>query len=83
MNGGPRDSRAASYSCLSPAIGYAQACGMCTPADPNPTPAIDAASIIAPRASTSSGSATARRRNRPPYSSAFADHTSATGLEPW
>jgi hypothetical protein len=27
--------------------------------------------------------ATARRRYRPPNSSAFADQTSATGLEPW
>src|SRR4051812_37967685 len=56
---------------------------MWTPADPKPTPAIDAASIIAPRASTSDPDATARRRKPPPYSSAFEDHTSATGLEPW
>ena len=56
---------------------------MCTPAEPKPTPAIVAASIIAPRASVSSGSDTARRRKRPPYSSALADHTSATGLAPW
>ena len=56
---------------------------MCTPAEPKPTPAIDAASIIAPRASMSDASATARRRNRPPYSSAFCDHTSATGFAPW
>jgi hypothetical protein len=54
---------------------------MCTPAEPKPTPAIVAASIIAPRASTSP--ATAERRCFPPYSSAFADHTSATGLAPW
>ena len=64
-------------------MGYAHACGMCTPAEPKPTPAIVAASIIAPRASVSSGSDTARRRKRPPYSSALADHTSATGLAPW
>jgi hypothetical protein len=54
---------------------------MCTPAEPKPTPAIVAASIIRPRASTSP--ATAERRSRPPYSSAFADHTSATGFAPW
>src|SRR3954466_9049443 len=29
-------------------MGYAQACGMWTPADPNPTPAMLAPSIIAP-----------------------------------
>src|SRR5215212_7494765 len=56
---------------------------MCTPAEPKPTPAMLAPSIIAPRASRSSASCTARRRNRPPYSSALADHTSATGFEPW
>jgi hypothetical protein len=47
-----------------------------------PTPAIDAASIMKPRASTSAPEATARRRYRPPYSSALHDHTSATGLAP-
>jgi hypothetical protein len=56
---------------------------MCTPAEPNPTPAMVAASIIAPRASRSSPSATARRKYLPPYSSALADHTSAIGFEPW
>ena len=70
-------------SCRSPAIGYAHACGMCTPAEPKPTPAIDAASIMNPRASTSEPDATARRRYRPPYSSALQDHTSATGFAPW
>ena len=44
------------------AIGYAHECGMWTPAEPKPTPAMVAASIMKPRASTSSPSATARRR---------------------
>jgi hypothetical protein len=56
---------------------------MWTPAEPKPTPAIEAASSIAPRAAVSSASRTARRRKRPPYSEAFCDHTSATGFAPW
>ena len=63
-------------------MGYAQACGMCTPADPKPTPASDAPSIIAPRASTSSPFSTARLRYIPPYSSALLDHMSAIGFAP-
>src|SRR5919107_2247230 len=56
---------------------------MAVPAEPNPIPAIEAASIMFPRASMSLPSATARLRYSPPYSKALPAQISDIGLDPW
>ena len=65
-----------------PAIGYPLACGMCTPALPNPMPANVAASIMLLRASRFAPSRTAVRNEAAISASAFSLHRSETGLDP-
>ena len=55
---------------------------MCTPALPKPIPAKVAAIAMSIRASTSSPSRTAVRKDCASSDRAFSDHMSATGLAP-
>ncbi len=65
-----------------PAIGYALACGMCTPALPNPMPANVAAMAMSARAWASSPRRTAVRNDVASSRMARSDHMSETGFEP-